>query len=226
MGICLVPKVTFFGFGQEGSRFEQHVTAAPEPDRVIYSLKKFLSLLVKGNPTILNLVFADESVITHTSEYGDFLRSSEVREALICQPAAGAYLGYMTQQIKKLEKHGTGEALDRIKRPELVEEFGFDTKYAMHALRLGYQGCELLETGTISFPMEDTPREWLMQVRQGEVNFDYVMAEAKELMRQLELLKNDNVLRPEPMLGLASLTLFEMQQEFWNRAEPLHHSFY
>jgi hypothetical protein len=35
-----------------------------------------------------------------------------------------------------------------VNRAELVEQFGYDTKYAIHTLRLGHQGVEFLETGT------------------------------------------------------------------------------
>ena len=35
----------------------------------------------------------------------------------------------------------------RVNRPELIAAHGYDTKYAGHVLRLGYQGIEFLETG-------------------------------------------------------------------------------
>lgn len=225
MGICVVPKVSFFGFGQEGSRFEHHVTTHPDQDRTVYSLQKFLTLLLKGNPTILNLIFADEQHVTHTTEFGEMLRDPEVYKMLVNESAAGAYLGYMSQQIKLLENHGTGEVLSRVKRPGLVDDFGFDTKYAMHALRLGYQGCELLTTGTIPFPMRDGYRMFLMDVRNGKVQFDFVMNEARRLLKELELLKNDNVLHPVSERALASRILYELQNEFWKQ-EPLNGSFY
>jgi uncharacterized protein len=41
----------------------------------------------------------------------------------------------------------TGGAGAHTNRPELVAVHGYDTKYAMHALRLGLQGIELLTTG-------------------------------------------------------------------------------
>jgi hypothetical protein len=41
---------------------------------------------------------------------------------------------------------------------ERSREHGYDTKYAMHALRIGYQGIELLATGRITLPMADPER--------------------------------------------------------------------
>jgi hypothetical protein len=58
--------------------------------------------------------------------------------------------------------HGQKERLlgsrgQRVNRPELVQAHGYDTRYAMHAARLGYQGLELLETGELTLPMPDRP---------------------------------------------------------------------
>jgi hypothetical protein len=55
----------------------------------------------------------------------------------------------------------------RVNRPELVEAHGYDTKYAMHALRLGYQGLELLEAGRVTLPMSERERSTVMAVRLG-----------------------------------------------------------
>ena len=41
---------------------------------------------------------------------------------------------------------------------ELVAVHGYDTKYAMHALRLGLQGIELLTTGRITLPVPEPDR--------------------------------------------------------------------
>jgi hypothetical protein len=53
-------------------------------------------------------------------------------------------------------------------RPELVATHGYDTKYAMHALRLGLQGVELLTTGRITLPVPEPDRAYLRSVRRGE----------------------------------------------------------
>jgi hypothetical protein len=47
----------------------------------------------------------------------------------------------------------TGQPGAHTNRPELVAVHGYDTKYAMHALRLGLQGIELLSTGRITLPV-------------------------------------------------------------------------
>jgi hypothetical protein len=56
-------------------------------------------------------------------------------------------------------------------RPELVAVHGYDTKHAMHAmhaLRLGLQGVELLTTGRITLPVPQPHRAYLRSIRRGE----------------------------------------------------------
>jgi predicted nucleotidyltransferase len=48
---------------------------------------------------------------------------------------------------------------------ELADEHGYDTKYAMHALRIAHRGHELLSTGRITLPIPQPAREHLMEVR-------------------------------------------------------------
>ena len=84
------------------------------------------------------------------------------------------YRGYMQSQARRLlgvaggghGKRGSGG------REELINEFGYDTKYAMHCARLGFQCLELLSTGKLELPIQGEPAEWLRSVRYGNVEFD------------------------------------------------------
>jgi hypothetical protein len=74
----------------------------------------------------------------------------------------------------------------RVKRPELEERYGFDTKYAAHILRLGLQGIELLTTGRLTLPMTLEEREYLVGVRTGSCDLQTVLTHAGELEKRLE----------------------------------------
>ena len=78
--------------------------------------------------------------------------------------AAGRYLGYLKGQKAAM----TGQAGAHTNRPELVALHGYDTKYAMHALRLGLQGIELLTTGRVTLPVPEPHRAYLRSIRRGE----------------------------------------------------------
>jgi predicted nucleotidyltransferase len=136
-------------------------------DLTRYSLRKYVSLAVGGNPSILTLLYAPESAFTILTPLGRELR--ELRPAIVSRRAGQRFLGYLTSQRERMV--GEGKQSRVPKRPELVEKYGWDTKYAGHALRLGLQGVELMQHGTLSLPMEDSDRQLVLQVRLGKYSF-------------------------------------------------------
>ena len=143
-------------------------------DLVMYSLRKWCRLAVIGNPSVVMMLWLPEYVTK--TELGQEL--IDIREAFISKKAGKAYLGYLIAQRKKL----TGERSKKVSRPELVEQFGYDTKFAMHALRLGLQGIEYLTTRHLSIPVQSPNKETLLAVRRGEVTFE----EALQLIEEAE----------------------------------------
>ena len=76
--------------------------------------------------------------------------------------------------------------------------YGFDTKYAMHMLRLGFQGVELLTTGRLSLPMREPARSFLLDVRRGKVSEQECLTRAGELEQELGDLATISPLPDEP----------------------------
>lgn len=149
-------------------------------DLVAYSLRKYVRLALKGHPTILLLLFVPAELTLVETELGRELR--ELRPALLSRRAGRGYLGYLRGQKERLL--GT-RGQKRVNRPELIQAHGFDTKYAMHAARLGYQGIELLETGRLTLPLPEPERSRVMAIRTGERTFDEAIAEIDEVERRL-----------------------------------------
>ena len=83
-------------------------------------------------------------------------------------------------------------------REELIESFGYDTKYAMHCARLGFQGLELLQSGHLNLPMQGEAAEWLLRVRRGDVPFDEWWNRSLALDAELEALADDDSLPEAP----------------------------
>jgi hypothetical protein len=133
--------------------------------------------------------------------------------AFVARQAGKAFLGYLTAQKQRL----LGERGQlRTHRPELVNEHGYDTKYAMHMLRLGYQGRELLETGRISLPMREHERQRVFSVRRGEVPFNDVLTEIGELVRELEDLLETSPLPPDPGRTTVDDFLVRAYRQYWD----------
>lgn len=216
MGICLEPAECVIGF----RRFEQWtyrsqpqgVRSSPgDLDLTIYSLRKYCRLALQGNPTILLLLFIPEEHLSVQTEVGRQLR--ELAPQFASLQAGERFLGYMKEQRERLE----GVRGQRsVTRPELVERYGYDTKYAMHALRLGHQGCEYLETGRLTLPMKPPIREHLLDVRQGKLALKDVLAEVDELENRLKKLLSSSSLPPEPDRETVEKFVIRTYLEHWS----------
>jgi hypothetical protein len=125
----------------------------------------------------------------------------QMAPSFISRAVALPYLGYFNAQRERL----TGERGGRALRKGLALEkptAGYDTKYAMHMVRLGYQGIELLETGRITLPMPPKQREFTMAIRRGQLELDEVLARAGELEQKISDLQDSSPLPERPNTDL------------------------
>ena len=203
MGVCVEPCRYVVGFGE----FEHWVyrsaaeresnpgarSRAGDLDLTIYSLRKWTRLALQGNPTVLLLLFLPDDALVSTTNAGKQLQG--LAPCFASRQAGRRFLGYLEAQRQRL----VGERGQRdINRTELVEQFGYDTKYAMHMLRLGHQGVEFLESGRLTLPMKDPVRAHLMDVRQGRSNLESVLDECRQLEARLTAMMDSSPLPMEP----------------------------
>jgi hypothetical protein len=85
------------------------------------------------NPTVPLVPFVPDSNVVFRDQAGAELTANAHR--FVSRPAAGRYLGYLQAQKAAMTRHADAHT----NRPELVADHGYDTKYAMHALRLAPQ---------------------------------------------------------------------------------------
>ncbi|MFE1439531.1 DNA polymerase beta superfamily protein [Streptomyces sp. NPDC058739] len=123
---------------------ESHVSTSP--DRTLHEAAKWCRLALGGNPTVMELVWLPDELYEVRTPLGDeligirasFLSARRVRDA---------YLGYATQQCRKLLGRGDGTP-DADTRRRIA-------KNARHLKRLCEQGYELYRTGALTVPVED-----------------------------------------------------------------------
>jgi len=140
-----------------------------DTDRTLHSLWRFVRLAASGNPSILMSLWAP--VIFSTPE-GDELQG--LGEAFVGRHVIPRYRGYMQSQAERLlgvRRHIGHGRRGGGQREELLAAHGYDTKYAMHCARLGFQGIELLTTRRLDLPIGGEPADWLRAVRRGDVSF-------------------------------------------------------
>ena len=109
----------------------------------------------------------------------------------------------------------TGQPGAHTNRPELIAAHGYDTKYAMHALRLGLQGIELLSTGRITLPVPEPHRAYLRSVRRGERPLAEVLDAITDAETQLARLRDSTTVAEQPDRSWVDNWLHHSYQNFW-----------
>jgi hypothetical protein len=181
-------------------------------DRTLYSLRRFVRLAASGNPSILMALWAP---IDYSTSHGEALQA--LGESFVGRHVVPRYRGYMKSQASRLlgarggghGRRGGGQ------RHELVVEHGFDTKYAMHCARLGFQCLELLTSGRLTLPIEGEPAEWLRAVRRGDVAFSEWWDRALALDARLERLQRDDRYPEGPAVAAIDRWMIATHQLVW-----------
>jgi len=97
-------------------------------------------------------------------------------------------------------------------RAELEARHGYDTKHAMHLLRLLRMGEEILGEGRVRVLRPDA--EWLLAVRDGALTYDEVLTYAAEHKARLAAMIAHSPLPEAPDEQAADRLLIHLQSEY------------
>ena len=163
-------------------------------DLVAYEARKYLGLLLKSNPSVLESLWLPSNYYIKMTPAGKLL--IEYRNLFMTKEVSKTFLGYAYSQMKKVEAGKTNGAMGA-KRKALVEQFGFDTKNVAQAIRLLKMGMEILCTGEMRVEREDN--RYLVDIRQGKYSLEYCKAEATNYIKMVEdaLIKSVLPVRPD-----------------------------
>ena len=231
LGICLEPPRFVTGIASvtspDGRRipFEQYElhtawaragglaerSGAGDLDVVIYGARKWATLAAAGNPTVLLPLWVPDSEVVAITDAGRELRANA--ERFVSRAVAERFLGYLRNQKDAMTAIGG----DRKARPAHVGEGGYDVKYAMHALRLGVQGAELLRTGRITLPVPEPELSRLRDVRSDRWPLADVVAWLDELETELTALGGSSELPAEPDRQWIDGWLHRSYTAYWAR---------
>ena len=220
MGVCIEPIELVAGL----QSFDQYIyrsaavregksDARSQPgdlDLTIYSLRKYVRLALNGNPTILNLLFVPPDKCLIRTDAGAMLQ--DLAPAIVSRRAGFAYLGYMQAQRQRLLHERGGKDVNR---RELEVQYGFDTKYAMHMVRLGFEGIELMETGEVTFPMPEPARSICRTIRTGGMTLQAVTTLGGQLEAQLKDLIDTSPMREKPDVKTVDEWLVDTYGQVW-----------
>lgn len=178
-------------------------------DLTVYELRRWASLAVSCNPSVLIPLFTSVLDCPIMEIHGRIIKRS-FPPLIWSQRAGDSFCGYLHSQ--RLRFTGEKARHGRV-RPELIEEFGYDTKYAHHMIRLGYQGIEFLEYGKLTLPLPPPALETCRDVRAGK----YTKAEVCDMACELEdVIARKKKLAPEsPKIGEVNSLLHTITEDVW-----------
>ena len=157
------------GFDDAGPQFEQiqqhHLMdkdalggKGREYDLTIYSIVKYFKLLMDNNPNIIDSLFVPRNCILYSTAVGELVR--ENRKIFLHKGCWSTFKGYAYSQVHKMRtKEPEG------KRQNIVDEFGYDVKFAYHVVRLLNEVEQILVEQDMDLARN---KEQLKAIRRGE----------------------------------------------------------
>lgn len=163
----------------EQQKYSNGVEDGPEKvEGEAWAFKKFINLCMKGNPTVIEIAFADPKFHIHSTPIGLEIMKF-VRDNMLTKHLFKPYSAYHRAQIRKLQsKQRVG------KRKAIVDEHGYDCKFAGHAYRLARQCCIVMREGTLRPTLDPEDRELALKIRAGKENF--TMEEVLQLLEEVD----------------------------------------
>ncbi|MGW7006642.1 DNA polymerase beta superfamily protein [Streptomyces sp. NPDC054933] len=144
LGVFAAPTEAFHGLHRPA---ESHVTT--RPDRTLQEAAKYCRLALGGSPTVTELIWLPGELYDVRTPLGDELIGLR-RAFLSAKAVRDSYLGYATQQFRKLRSRADGQPHAETRRRA--------EKHARHLVRLLEQGEELHRTGRLTIALADPDR--------------------------------------------------------------------
>lgn len=186
------------GFGRQKKNFEQFQQhgifdkeKSGQYDVTIYGIVKYFHLAMENNPNIVDSLFVPANCVLYSTLVGQYIR--ENRHKFLHKGIYHKLKGYAFAQLHKIKTNKTRESESR---RDLIERYGYDTKYAMHLFRLCLQCEDVLVTGDLDLQKH---KEQLKAVRRGQYSEEEVREWFVSKEKQLEeLYKNCTILPYSP----------------------------
>jgi predicted nucleotidyltransferase len=186
---------------------DERRNAPDDVDVTLYSLRKWSVMAAKGNATALHFLFAEPQEVAPDS----WRVIQQNHSVFLSRASAHQFLGFADNQFKRLTgEKGSGQ---KGQRPEYIGKFGYDTKAAMHGLRLLYECLELMAHGRITLPRPE--KDLLIEVRSGSWRLEKVLAHAQKLFHEVEMAVKNSPLPEQVNRHTISDVIAVVHMQFW-----------
>ena len=175
----------------------------------VYDIRKFFKLTAACNPNMIDMLFVPDRLVLYISPEGRELRKharlflskkarytftgyahaqlqriKNHRERLLNPPQKPERTKYASEEayknaLKKYTSYQKWRASRNPARAALEERFKYDTKHAMHLIRLLRMGLEILRDNTVSVFRNDF--QDLLDIRNGAWTYEHLVEYAQKL---------------------------------------------
>jgi predicted nucleotidyltransferase len=222
-GIGVYPKNMTLGYVE---RPEQESSTSVENgqvwDQIHYDLRKFMRLAAGCNPNILEIVFSPDKNLRICTSEGALLRFH--KEKFLSKEAFKTYGGYAKGQLSKIKarkssiEQGKKSVKLNLERAEAEIKFGYDTKYAMHLVRL-MRTCEEILSGQ-GVIVHRPDAEELKAIRNGSWSLQKLEEWFEEMDAKLYVKAASSDLPDRTDEEFLNELCVQIQEEHWNRSKP------
>lgn len=192
-GFCIPPKDTLWphlrgeieGFSTKENRFEQwsehHIfnkNNGRTYDCSIYNIAKFFRLVMDNNPNMIDCLFVPRRCVLFSTPVAEHVRTH--RKEFLHKGSWHKFKGYAYSQMAKIRNKTNSS---NPKRADDIKKHGYDTKFAMHLVRLMCEVEQILTEGDLDL---ERNREQLKKVREGLHSFEEIQKWFSDKERSLE----------------------------------------
>lgn len=99
-------------------------------------------------------------------------------------------------------------------RQELIKEYGYDTKFAYHLVRMLLELYELITTNNLVFPLKD--KDMLMNIKLGKVDIDTLFSIISDIEMSINSIidSKENLLKEKPNYDIIEKELISIYKDF------------
>lgn len=209
------PQSYYLGLGGYHNSRSVYETSG-DIDIVGYELRKYIDLLVKGNPNVHSHLWLEPEDYLFVSTAGNLLIDN--RDIFISQRLFDSLAGYAYGQLKRMVAFQFQGYMGE-KRKQLANRYGYDIKNASHCIRLLYMGIHFADTGRINVKLPKHELDVVLSIKRGEVlSIVEVQARAEQLFKEFRKLEAQNreSFSRSPDLNMVDMLLSECLRMSWD----------
>ena len=203
MAVVCADEMSYLSLNQWGSQGTKQIQTKDEYGDVLwemtsYELTKFVRLCENFNPNVIVLLWLREKDYLDLHEWGRLL--IENRHMFSSKVSISSFCGYAYNQLGRMGQDGAPTGQLGKKRKDIRDQYGFDTKYMYHAVRLTRMIREFMENKGESLNVwrGDRDAEELLKIRFGAWSYEHGKNYIEQQLDEIKSLAETSGLPDQP----------------------------